>query len=941
MERASAPLREIARMFDAFSNPVSPVGSDPERQRLAAGRERGMRWDHWGPYLAERQWGTVREDYSPGGDAWTYFPHDHARSRAYRWGEDGLLGISDEQARLCFALALWNGADPMLKERLFGLAGPEGNHGEDPKEIYYYLDATPTHSYLQALYKYPQRAFPYDELIAENRRRGRDQPEYELADTGIFAENRYFDVLIEYAKAEPKDIVIRISVTNQGQEPATLHLLPTLWFRNEWSWGRLEDRSVPQLRAIDANSPNASFRLITASHDRVGEYRLACAGEPDLLFTNNDTNRERLWGVPNEAPYVKDGIHEAIVHGQRHAVNSAATGTKVAAHYPLTLAPGETAVRLLRLSAAPRGDADDPLADAAAIIATRIAEADAFYAPLAIGLDDDARRIQRQAYAGLIWTKQFYYYDVAQWLDGDPSNPPPSPARKHGRNANWRHLNNADVISMPDCWEYPWYAAWDLAFHCIPLARIDPEFAKRQLVLFLREWYMHPNGQIPAYEWTFDDVNPPVVAWAVWQVYQIDAAATGVPDRAFLERVFLKLVMNFTWWVNRKDREGRNVFQGGFLGLDNIGVFDRSQPLPNGGYLEQADGTAWMGMFSLNLMTIALELARTNRVYEDIATKYFEHFLYIAGAMNDIRGEGINLWDDDDGFFYDVLNLPDGTTSRLKVRSLVGLMPLLAVETIEPELLTALPSFRRRLGWFLTHRPALASLVSQLDAPGSGERRLLALVREDRMRRLLRRMLDPEEFLGPYGIRSLSRRHDAEPFVFRMEGATTTVSYEPGESETALFGGNSNWRGPIWFPMNFLLIEALRSFARYHGEQFRIEHPTGSGVERSLREVAYDLAARLVAIFRRGPDGRRPAFGDSPLFQNDPHWRDHLLFHEYFHGDTGAGLGANHQTGWTALVTTLIESGIGSQESGVRSQGSRGASEGRNNEAGRWQDGGS
>jgi hypothetical protein len=896
---------------------------DPERQRLAKGRAGGARWDLWGPYLAERQWGTVREDYSPNGDAWGSCSHDQARSRAYRWGEDGLLGLSDDQARLCFAVALWNGQDPVLKERLFGLTGPEGNHGEDVKEAYYYLDATPTHSYLKALYKYPQRAFPYADLVAENRRRNRDQPEYELLDTGVFAENHYFDVLVEYAKAAPDDIVIRLTATNRGPEPATLHLLPTLWFRNEWSWGGFGDRPRPTLLAASgAAAACGAYRLVEASHDRLGTYWLACEGAPELLFTNNESNAERLWGVPNRTPYVKDGIGEAVVVGRAEAVNPDELGTKAAAHYTLALGPGESEIIYLRLRrAAENGDAlPDPFAGAEEIVSARAAEADAFYAALAAGLDEEERRIQRQAYAGLIWTKQFYYFDVAQWLDGDPAGPPPPPSRKRGRNAGWRHLNNADVISMPDTWEYPWYAAWDLAFHCLPLARIDPGFAKRQLVLLLREWYMHPNGQVPAYEWSFDDVNPPVLAWAAWRVYQIDAEVSGVADRDFLERVFHKLMMNFTWWVNRKDHAGRNVFQGGFLGLDNIGVFDRSKPLPTGGYLEQADATAWMGMFSLQLMTIALELARRNPVYQDVATKYFEHFLYIAGAMNDIGGEGIALWDEEDGFFYDVLQMPQGGTARLKVRSLVGLIPLLAVETIEPDLLEELPAFGRRLGWFLTNRPRLASLVSRWYEPGFGERRLLALVRGNRMKRLLARMLDPEEFLSPYGIRSLSRRHAAEPFVFPVAGETHVVEYEPAESRTALFGGNSNWRGPIWFPLNYLLIEALRKFARYYGDAYRVEHPVGSGARLPLDQVADDLAARLVAIFRRGRDGRRPVFGADALMQTDPHWRDYLLFYEYFHGDTGAGLGAAHQTGWTALVAPLLER---SQKSTVVSRESR------------------
>jgi hypothetical protein len=885
---------------------------DPERQRLAEGRQDGVRWDLWGPYLAERQWGTVREDYSPGGDAWQHCPHEQARSRAYRWGEDGLLGISDDQSRLCFALALWNGNDPILKERLFGVTGPEGNHGEDVKEAYYYLDATPTQSYLKGLYKYPQSAYPYAELLEESRRRGRDDPEYELHDTGIFAENRYFDVEVEYAKAAPNDIIIRIAATNRGPQAATLHLLPTLWFRNEWGWGTFEDRPRPQLRAGASEETESGTWSIRASHDRLGSYLLSGRGSPDLLFTENESNAERLWETPNRATYVKDGIGEALVDGRREAVNADRAGTKAAAYYRLDLPAGGTKTILLRLSeVSDTQTLSDPFADVAQLLVARAAEADAFYAPLAAGLDDDGRAIQRQAYAGLIWTKQFYYFDVGQWLAGDPCGPEPPPSRRQGRNSGWKHLNNADVISMPDTWEYPWYAAWDLAFHCVPFARIDPGFAKRQLVLLLREWYMHPNGQVPAYEWAFDDVNPPVLAWAAWRVYQIDAAVSGKADREFLERVFHKLMMNFTWWVNRKDHAGRNVFQGGFLGLDNIGVFDRSKPLPTGGYLEQADGTAWMGMFSLQLMTIALELARENRVYEDVATKYFEHFLYIAGAMNDIGGEGIALWDEDDGFFYDVLQLPHGETRQLKVRSMVGLIPLLAVETLEPDLLDELPAFKRRLRWFLENRPHLASLVSRWYEPGSGERSLLALVREDRMRRLLHRMLDPEEFLSPYGIRSLSRRHAAEPFMLRVEDETHMVGYEPAESRTGLFGGNSNWRGPIWFPLNYLLIESLREFHRYYGDGFLVEHPTGSGDMLPLDRIADDLAARLISIFRRDEDGRRPAFGESEMMQRDPHWRDYLLFHEYFHGDTGAGLGACHQTGWTALVAPLLENGAG------------------------------
>jgi Mannosylglycerate hydrolase MGH1-like glycoside hydrolase domain len=744
-----------------------------ERQRLAAIRERGEPWWRWGPYLAERQWGTVREDYSPYGSAWDSFPHDHARSRAYRWGEDGLLGISDNHGRLCFALALWNEHDPILKERLFGLTGLEGNHGEDVKEYYFYLDSTPSHAYMRALYKYPQRAFPYGQLVDENRRRGRDQPEFELIDTGVFAEQRYFDVEVEYAKASPCDLVIRVSATNRGPDSASLHILPTLWFRNTWSWGSNDAR--PELRQIGAD-------LVQADHPRLGSYVLACDGAPDLLFTDNESNAQRLWGIGNSARYLKDGINDAIVDGRVEAVNPLRTGTRVAAHYALELEPGETRSVLLRLSSARTAE---PFADAEQVLALRQAEADAFYDSQfgAQHLTDDERRVQRQALAGMLWSKQFYHYEVQVWLDGDPSGPRPPDDRKHGRNSDWTHLHNSDVLSMPDKWEYPWYAAWDLAFHCIPLAMLDPDFAKRQLVLMLREWYMHPNGQIPAYEWAFGDVNPPVHAWAAWRVYKIDRRITGHADRRFLERVFLKLLLNFNWWVNRKDADGHNVFQGGFLGLDNIGVFDRSAPLPTGGHLGQADGTAWMGMYCLNMMAIALELARGNPAYEDVASKFFEHFLYIAGALNNLGGVGIPLWNDEDEFFYDVLHLPDREAFPLRVRSLVGLMPLLAVETIEPDLLERLPAFKRRMDWFLNHRPDLASLVSRWQEPGLGERRLLALVRGHRMKRLLKRMLDPDEFLSDYGVRALSRYHLEHPYRLELDGAVHEVRYEPARSD--------------------------------------------------------------------------------------------------------------------------------------------------------------
>ncbi len=857
-------------------------------------------WRRWGPYLAARQWGTVREDYSPYGSAWEFFPHDHARSRAFRWGEDGLLGISDDQGLLCFGLALWNAQDPILKERLFGLTGNEGNHGEDVKEVYYFLDNTPLHTYMKALYKYPQRAYPYADLVDENRRRGRQDDEYELVDTGVFAENRYFDVTVEYAKASPEDIVIRITATNRGPDDAPFHLLPTLWFRNTWAWGR-DDRR-PELRDVTPDRPGP--RLIHARHWQLGEYWLACDGAPDLLFTENETNAQRLWGAPNPVRYVKDGINDKIVGGMQGTTNPDGVGTKAAAHYQLLVPAGGSETVTLRL--AHRSHAS-PFADAEAIIHRVQKEADDFYGRFGGDtLSDDERLVQRQAYAGLLWSKQFYYYDVSHWLQGDPAGPPPPGSRRSGRNVHWSHLNNADVLSMPDTWEYPWFAAWDLAFHCATFAHIDPQFAKDQLLLLLREWYMHPNGQLPAYEWAFGDVNPPVHAWAAWQVYQAEQRATGHGDRAFLERVFHKLMLNFTWWVNRKDSEGRNIFQGGFLGLDNIGVFDRSSTLPTGGFLEQADATAWMGMFSLNLMAIALELAREDDVYEDVATKFFEHFIYIAGAMSDLGGTGLDLWDEQDGFFYDLLMSPNGPPQSLRVRSLVGLIPLLAVATVDPDLHRKLPNFARRLRWFLSDRPDLSSVVPSWEEPGVGKHRLLSLVHGHQVTRLLSKLLDPEQFLSDYGIRSISRMHLSQPYELVVDGNVYSVDYEPAESRSGLFGGNSNWRGPIWFPINVLIIDALRRYHHYYGGEFRVECPTGSGTMLSLQEVADELSRRLSTIFLRGADGRRPVFGKNEIAQNDPHWRDNLLFYEYFHGDTGAGLGASHQTGWTALVARLL-----------------------------------
>jgi hypothetical protein len=874
-----------------------------ERERL---QRDGAAWRHWGPYLSERAWGTVREDYSADGTAWDYFPHDHARSRVYRWNEDGLAGICDAAQYLCFALALWNGRDPILKERLFGLTGNEGNHGEDVKECYYYLDSTPTHSYMQMLYKYPQAEFPYRRLIEENRRRDKADAEFELIDTGVFADDRYFDVVVEYAKADVDDILIRITATNRGPEPATLHLLPTLWFRNTWAWGY--DARRPLLAA--ATGPQAAPRTVHAQHDALGDYALYCEHADDVLFTENETNAARLFGTANPSPCVKDAFHDFLVHANRAAVSPDRRGTKAAAWYERTIPAGASAALRLRLcrSTAPGHLRRAPFADFDQVCAQRKREADEFYAALQpAGLDDDLRRVQRQAFAGMLWSKQFFHYNVQQWLDGDPAQPPPPPQRHAGRNHQWRHLNNADIVSMPDKWEYPWYAAWDLGFHCIPLALVDAEFAKQQLILLGREWYQHPNGQIPAYEWAFGDVNPPVYAWAAWRVYQIDRKLNGRGDTDFLERVFHKLLLNFTWWVNRKDNEDNNVFEGGFLGLDNVGVFDRSAPLPTGGFIEQSDGTSWMGVFSLNLMTIALELARTRPVYEDIATKFFEHFLYIAEAMNDMGGDGLSLWDDSDEFFYDVLRHPDGRREPLKLRSIVGLTPLFAVETIEPDTLAALPHFKERLEWFLAHRPKLANLVSRWETPGAGARRLIALVRGHRMKRLLARMLDPKEFLSDHGVRSVSKAHEADPYVFRSGGTDYVVRYEAAESRCGVFGGNSNWRGPVWVQMNYLLIEALQKFHYYYGDDFTVECPSGSGRYATLGQVADELSQRLIGLMARGADGRRPVFGGQSTLQQDPHWRDYILFYEYFHGDNGAGIGASHQTGWTGLLAKLIQ----------------------------------
>ena len=885
-----------------------------ERERLAQCTSTSPAWKKWGPYLSERQWGTVREDYSQHGNAWDYFPHDHARSRAYRWGEDGIAGFSDLEQRLCLSLALWNGKDPILKERLFGLTNGEGNHGEDVKELYYYLDATPTHSYLKMLYKYPQDAYPYAELVEENRRRGIAHPEHEIIETSVFHGNRYFDVFVEYAQQDVDDIFMRITAHNRGEEAAMLHLLPQLWFRNTWSWKH--ETAKPKLALVDDH--------IVAEHPTLGTYHCyvdaptltlpSDAGEgkeadarspmPSFLFTENETNAQRLYGIENRG-FVKDAFHEHVIEGKA-SVDPGLTGTKAAVWYNTSIPAGDSAVIHVRLTKVAQRR---PFSTIDKAFAQRIAEADAFYDLIQKGLHDgDQRSVQRQAFAGMIWSKQFFYFDVPEWLRGDETQPPPPSSRVRGRNWEWAHLNNADIISMPDKWEYPWYAAWDLAFHCIPLALIDSEFAKEQLVLLTREWYMHPNGQIPAYEWAFSDVNPPVHAWATWRVFQIDRKHRGDEgDLEFLERVFHKLMLNFTWWINHKDAEGRNVFQGGFLGLDNIGVFDRSSMLPTGGHIDQADGTSWMGMYALNLMRIALELAQHNRVYEDIATKFFEHFLHIAEAMTNIGEEGIGLWDDEDKFFYDVLHLPHGQMVPLKIRSMVGLIPLFAVETLEPELLDRVPEFKRRLEWFLNYRPDLAKLVSHWDHEGRGKRHMLSLLRGHRMKRLLLRMLDPKEFLSDYGVRAISKYHEEHPYVFRVNGSELSVRYLPAESDSGLFGGNSNWRGPIWFPVNYLIIESLQKFHHYYGDDFKVECPVGSGRFITINEIADELSRRLTRIFLKDENGMRPVFSHHPRMQSDPHFRNYVLFYEYFHGDTGRGVGASHQTGWTGLVAKLLQ----------------------------------
>lgn len=852
-------------------------------------------WHKWGPYLADRQWGTVREDYSPNGDAWNYFTHHDALSRAYRWGEDGIGGISDREQLLCFAPALWNGKDPILKERLFGLTQSQGNHGEDVKELYYYLDNTPSHSYMKMLYKYPQSEFPYARLIDSNGSRGKKEEELELADTGIFDENRYHDIFIEYAKNHPEDILVKITVCNRGAGPATLHLIPRLWFRNTWSWGY--DGYRPSIR-LGAD-------CLEADHQRLGKYRLYWEGSPELLFCENDSNAGKLFNAGPENGFFKDGIQEYVVHHDRNAVNPRMTGTKAGVCYQITVPAQSSHTLRLRLTAAPE---EHPFLLFDTVFSERIKETDEFYAELSGNEDEEVRSIQRQAMAGLLWSKQFYYYDIQQWLDGDPGPPKPPAERAKGRNNEWFHLNNRDIISMPDKWEYPWYAAWDLAFHCVVFSIADPAFAKKQLILLTREWYMHPNGELPAYEWSFSNVNPPVHAWASWRVYKIDKKATGEGDIRFLESVFHKLLLNFTWWVNRKDLQNHNIFQGGFLGLDNIGLFDRNQPLPYGIQMEQADATAWMAMFSLNMLRIALELSTVNPVCQDLATKFLEHFLYIAGAMTNIGGKGINLWDEEDQFFYNVLHT-ENREVQVKVRSMVGLIPLFAVEVIDPETIRQCPEFASRMDWFLKYRPDLANLVSHWEIEGKGMTRLFSLLRGHRLKRLLYRMLDEKEFLSDYGVRALSKIYGENPYELNLNGEKFSINYQPGESENYMFGGNSNWRGPVWFPVNFLIIESLQRFHHYYGDDFKVEYPTHSGNYLTLLEIADELSKRISAIFLRDSNGKRPVFGENRKFQEDIHFKDYLLFYEYFHGDTGKGLGASHQTGWTALIFKLLKGG--------------------------------
>lgn len=866
---------------------------NPEKQRTAIARSnRG--WKMWGPYMSERQWGTVREDYSSDGSAWEYFPHDDARSRAYRWGEDGIMGWCDVKQNLCFALGMWNEKDSILKERLFGLTGNQGNHGEDVKEYYYYLDSTPTHSYVKMLYKYPQTEYPYTKLLSENKGRKKDLPEFNLIDTGIFDDNRYFDVYTEYAKGAEEDILIKITAYNRGADKATLHLIPQLWFRNTWAWYR------------DPYRPNISYQKEKSRYfvenKFIGDYYFYFEGAPEPLFCENDTNHHKVYGHKAIAGFWKDGINDYVVKGNPKTINPERKGTKSGLRYKFMIPAGGSVSVRLRLT---KLDLEQAFGDFDSLFEGRKKECDIYYADFQKRIpNEEERMIQRQAMAGMFITKQFYYFDVAQWLKGDMGHPPAE--RLHGRNREWWHLNNQDIISMPDKWEYPWYAAWDLAFHTVPIALQDPDYAKRQLILLLREWYMHPNGQIPAYEWSFSDVNPPVHAWACWKVFEIERDNFGVADTVFLERVFHKLCLNFTWWVNRKDSEGNNIFQGGFLGLDNIGVFDRSRPSPAGGRLEQADATSWMAMYSLNMLRIALELSKINMSYEDMASKFLEHFLYIAGAIANLRGNKLDLWDEEDEFFYDVLNKDDGECVHMKIRSMVGLIPLFAVETLEADFIDEFPHFKRRLEWFLNYRPELAALVSTRPDGDERVRRRFSLLREGRLKKILKRMLDPEEFLSEHGIRALSKYHKDHPYKFDTGTEVLTVNYVPGESNTYMFGGNSNWRGPVWFPVNYLIIESLRKFYYYYKDEVKVEYPTGSGEMKNLKEIADDISMRLTKLFMKNEQGSRPIFADHHKLQKDPLFSDNILFYEYFHGDTGLGIGANHQTGWTGLVADLI-----------------------------------
>jgi hypothetical protein len=873
-----------------------------EGRRLEEARDPRTPWKKWGPYLSERQWGTVREDYSDTGNAWDYFSHDQARSRAFRWGEDGLAGISDDRQLLCFAVALWNGADPILKERLYGLTNSEGNHGEDVKEYYFYLDSTPTHSYMKYLYKYPQAAFPYETLVTRNRHRNRLEPEFELLDTGVFEEDRYFDVFVEYAKAAPEDILVRITVANRGPAAAALHLLPTLWFRNTWSWGG----ESPKL-GLRAEQASGGRSVVCASHGDLGDRYLYCDGQASLLFTENDTNTARLFNTPNARPWVKDAIDRYVVHGQKDAVNPARTGTKASAHYQLSVPAGQSVELRLRLTPQAPADQARPFGpEFDATMKARREEADAFYAsitPAKVG--PDAAMVMRQALAGMLWSKQFFYYDVPRWLEEHHVDPYATRGAWI-RNAQWAHMVNADIVSMPDKWEYPWYAAWDLAFHVVALNIVDPDFAKHQLLLMLDPAYLHPSGQIPAYEWNFGDVNPPVHAWAAWFVYSSDKMLRGKGDYDFLAEIFQKLLMNFTWWVNRKDKSGQNVFEGGFLGLDNIGVFDRSATLPTGGTLEQADGTAWMAFYSQTMLQLATELALNDPAYEELAAKFFEHFLWIAGAMDRVGPHQDELWDEDDGFFYDVLRYPSGHAVRLKVRSMVGLLSLCASTVFPMEMADRLPRFLERARAFMARHPGLAATITPPTRPGHGNRRILALLDDAKLRRVLAYLLDENEFLSPFGIRSLSRFHRDQPYVFTVDRSVYRVDYEPAESTTGLFGGNSNWRGPVWFPVNALLVRGLLNLYLYYGDEFKVECPTGSGKHMTLFEVAREISERLTRLFLRDEQGARPVHGGAGTFQSDPHWRDLILFYEYFHGDNGAGIGASHQTGWTGLVAPLI-----------------------------------